>query len=1031
MREADRGPLLALARKAMAGKGAAAAGPLARLGFTDPEQAGLILDRLREAADPASSPRKPRRRSPATPAEPSSAPPPEVLVSASVCGRPDQALRHFERFAHAGGAPSALYRRLADSGPLCDRLLALLGHSALLTDILVRDPEYLHWLLEETPFLTRSLDRRRLSASLHRDFDLGTPGGTGLDQLRRAQRRELLRLGASEILGLKDVARIGAELAWLADFVLETVLETLTRQLEERYGVPRDSRGRRARFCVVALGKYGGEELNFSSDVDLLFVYDGEGTAAAEGRQPIDIYEFFTRLGEALIRELTRVTGEGSLYRVDMRLRPDGLRGPLVRSMRSYWVHYETRGELWERQMLIKARRAAGSVRLWKQFQQMLASFVYPGRLEEAPQREIRHVKQRIEAKVVKSRNPENIKLRPGGIRDIEFVVQCLQLIGGGANRRARAPNTLEAISRLRAAATLSASEARDLRAAYRFFRRLENLLQIESDRAVYEVPDSPAARTGLAAALDLDDAAALDGDIQGHLTRVRAIYDDVFFAEPAADGEDLDWLTADPAAIEGRLGALGFDAPEEARQMLAEMSSEPMMTELARRNFGTTIPGVLAALGASPDPLHALVRLRSVISAYGAPGIFLQLLESNPEFRRMLIAICGASQYLTDLVVRDPALLDRLVTPVLSAGGEAPEGRALDLGTAARYRNRELLRIGAEDLLGLSTPEDTFLQLSDLADGMVRIAFRHAWRSCVLRRGRPRSRRGAEVGFACFAAGKYGGRELNFGSDLDLFFVYGAAGQTGRSVDNNEFFSELAQVFMQTLKQLSYEVDARLRPEGRRAPIAIDLAGYRRYLKDRAIDWERLALSRSRPVAGDPDLCGKVQRAIRGFLFRDPVDGDRFEHLVDIHGRLKESVPPGSADIKRGRGGITDIEFIAQILLITQGKTTPGLAMSGTRPLLVRLLENGLIGRDDGQVLLPAYDRFREVEKGFRMMGNRPITALPGGPELERLARTLGAADGRALEQELMQLMDDTRGIFDSFVAAARAEPFSGRRRP
>ena len=1025
MRDADRGPLLALARKAMAGKGAA--GPLKRLGFTDPEQAGRILDRLREAGDTGASQRRPRGRG-KKPAESSSGPPPEVLVSASVCGRPDRALRHFERFANAGGAPFTLYRRLAGSGPLCDGLLALLGHSGLLTDILVRDPGYLYWLLEETPFLSRALDRRRLGPGLRRDFDLGAPGGAGLEQLRRAQRRELLRLGAAEILGLKDVARIGAELAWLADFVLDSVLETVARQLEERYGVPRDQRGRRARFCVVALGKYGGEELNFSSDVDLLFVYDGEGTAAVEGSQALDNYEFFTRLGETLIRELTRVTGEGSLYRVDMRLRPDGLRGPLVRSMRSYWVHYETRGELWERQMLIKARRAAGSVRLWKQFRQMLVSFVFPGRLEEAPQREIRHVKQRIEAKVEKSRSPGNIKLRPGGIRDIEFVVQCLQLIGGGADRRARAGNTLEAIARLRAAGTLSASEARDLRAAYRFLRRLENLLQIESDRAVYQVPDSPAARTGLAAALDLDGPAALDEEIRNHLARVRAIYDDVFFAEPAADGEDLDWLTADPAAVEERLAALGFYDPEPARQVLAEMSSGPMMTELARRNFGAMIPGVLAALGASPDPLQALVRLRGVISAYGAPGIFLQLLGSNAGFRRMLISICGASQYLTDLVVRDPALLDRLVTPVLPAGGAAPEGGA-DLGAAARYRNRELLRIGAEDLLGLSNPEETFLQLSDLADSMVRTAFRHAWRSCVQRRGRPRSRRGAEVGFACFAAGKYGGRELNFGSDLDLFFVYGAAGETGRSVDNNQFFSELAQVFMQTLKEMSYEVDARLRPEGRRAPIAIDLAGYRRYLKTRAIDWERLALSRSRPVTGDPDLCGKVQRAIRSFLFRDPVDGDRFERLVDIHGRLKESVQPGSVDIKRGRGGITDIEFIAQMLLITRGKTTPGLAMSGTRPLLVRLLESGLIGRDDGQILLPAYDRFREVEKGFRMMGNRPVTALPAGAELERLARTLGAADGGALEEELRQLMSDAREVFEGFVAEGRAEPFSERK--
>ena len=997
MRDADRRPLRELARQALASKGKRAERPLGQLGFTDPGAANQIIERLSESGtEPVPLPAA-------------------VLESAVVCARPDSALRHFERFANATGAPALLFRRLGESERLCDYLLALLGHSALLTDILVRNPEYLYWLLEESPHLTRPLARSALRASLHRDFRLSASPASAMNALRLAQRRELLRIGAAEILGLKDVAQIGAELTDLADLVLDCVLETAWRKLTTRFGIPRDDRGRRARFCIVGLGKFGGGELNFSSDIDLIFVYDGDGYARArKGDSEIDNVEFFTRLGEALVQELTRVSEDGFLYRVDMRLRPDGLRGPLVRSMRSYWVHYETRGELWERQMLIKARRAAGSIRLWTQFQRMLLPFLYPGHLEESPQREIRHVKQRIEANVERSRHPQNIKLRPGGIRDIEFVVQCLQLLSGGLHRQVRTSNTLEAISRLSRFGALDASEADTLRSAYRFLRRLENLLQIASDRAIYEIPDSGEARAGLAAALDLADGHALDELMQLHLERVRAIYDVIFFSAQT-DSPHVDWLSETEAEqVSVALESLGFHEPDEARRTLIDMSSHPMMTELARRHFTALLPQLLAALGASPDPHAALARLRNVIFAYGAPGTFFDLLRSNANFRRMLAAVCGTSQYLSDLIVHDPSLLDHLVMAESARVAGVSGARAPGLSSMATYRNRQMLRIGAEDLLGLASIGDTFLHLSELADSVFAVAFGHAWREVTRRRGRPRDGRGNDVGCACFSAGKYGGQELNFGSDLDVFFVYGADGETGRAVDNHEFFSELARELIRLMGELAYEVDTRLRPEGRRAPIVISLAGYRRYLKRRAIDWERLALSRARPVVGDPALCGKVQRAIREFLFRRPLDAEGIEGILDIHARMKESVRPDSIDIKRGLGGIADIEFAAQALLIARGKRKPGLVGSGMRALLVRLVAAGILDDGDGQNLITAYDRYREAEKGFRMMGNRPITALPDGRELESLARTLGAENGENLKAELARQMRDTRVIFD-----------------
>ena len=289
---------------------------------------------------------------------------------------------------------------------------------------------------------------------------------------------------------MKDVAVTGQELADLADTIVEFVVATCHQEQVLKYGRPFDEHGKVAQFCVVCLGKHGGGELNFSSDIDLLFVYGNDGQTRDHDRT-VDNDFFFNRLSERIVNALTEVTDEGFFYRVDMRLRPDGESGALTRSLCSHWAYYETRGALWERQMLLKARRAAGSQRLWQQFRQTLMPFVFPAHFDVGPRAEIRRIKERIEAEIgVRSDRDNNIKLRAGGIRDIEFVVQCLQLLAGRRNRKVRSHNTLQAIGRLKQSGELGADEAHTLSEAYRLFRRLENLLQIHDGRVVYAVPE-------------------------------------------------------------------------------------------------------------------------------------------------------------------------------------------------------------------------------------------------------------------------------------------------------------------------------------------------------------------------------------------------------------------------------------------------------------------------------------------------------------------------------------------------------------
>ena len=739
---------LELAHRALAAPADKALNPLEQLGFAHPVQALETLDRM--GGPPQAVPL-----------------PALALAELAATGRPDEGLRQLARLAMASGSPQGLFSHLGADPILCQRLVQIVSHSTFLADILVRNSEFLLWLLADTPHLVEPLERSALRRILHArsrscprirgafgGIAAGAPARGAAHWRRRDPRHQAGRA-------------IGRELADLADVVVELALETCQHALWQDHGRPLDERGRPARFLVVGLGKYGGQELNYSSDIDLIFLWDGEGeTQPEQGGTRLENSEFFRRLSQRLVQVLTAATKEGFFYRVDMRLRPEGASGTLTHSLRASWAYYETRGELWERQMLIKARRVAGSQTLGEQYS------ACSGPLSTRPT-STRHRTRKSAASrsglrpasASAPRGENNIKLQAGGIRDIEFIVQCLQLLYGGVRPQARIHNTLAALDRLAKVSALTVAEAAALKSAYEFFRRIENLLQIASGRPDYAIPEDARA---LALIMGYGDARAFASALAGHRLRVRRLFAALFYSDATAPRAPT-WLLEVESGSEvaqADLAARGFVDGAAAHRRLQRLAAMDLLLSGGRAHFEALLPELLNSLAAAPDPDQGLLRFTQLVEAYGAPGALYTLLQEHTGCRTLLIAICGSSRFLADLLRRDPALLDSLVD-------QAGQGLALgpacgDLNAIARMQNQALLRIGADDLMGLATEEETFLRLTELGEDVLQAAYRLAWRPLAQRWGKPRNRRGRDVGFRRIGRrqvwGPRGGFRLGFG---------------------------------------------------------------------------------------------------------------------------------------------------------------------------------------------------------------------------------------------------------------------------
>jgi glutamate-ammonia-ligase adenylyltransferase len=828
-----------------------------------------------------------------------------------------------------------------------------------------------------------------------------------MDGLRRLRRRELVRIAWRDLEGQAPLPEVLGELSELADAAIATALAFAIRLLEPRYGAPRSPSGKRQALVVLGMGKLGGRELNFSSDIDLVFLYPEIGET--DGRQPVANEDYFTRLGQALIRVLDARTAEGFVYRVDMRLRPFGEPGPLVTSFSAFEDYLQQHGRDWERYAYVKARPITGVARYRELYDAVVRPFVYRRYLDFGVYESLREMKAMIAREVARRDLQDDVKLGPGGIREIEFIVQAQQLIRGGSEPRLQEPSLLKVLPRLEGAKLLPAAAVAELRDSYEFLRRVENRLQMAADQQTHALPEAEEARDRLAASMGFADKESFRLALEAKRSRVTAWFNDAVLG-PGSRGEGasppmLDALwTAEPALerITLDVSRLGLDDAGEAARMLLELRQSGYyrrLDEHGRRRLATLLPRVLSAIAAVNDGRRVagqavLARLLRIVEAIGGRTAYLALLNENPAALARLVRICGMGEYLARQVAGHPLLLDELLDPRVfetlpdrdqferelaarlgHAGGDAE----LQVDALRHFRRAAMFRIATLDLTGRLPLMQVSDRLTDVAELIIEQALALAWRQTAAVHGEPRCAGGdgaRVVRVAIAGYGKLGGMELGYGSDLDLVFLQDSAGEARQTtgpkvVDNELFFLRLAQRLVHLLTVHTpagrlYEVDVRLRPSGKGGLAFTPMHVFEEYQRHEAWTWEHQALLHSRWVAGDAAVGAEFERVRREVL----VSSVRLETLrgdiVAMRERMRaEHARPhdGRFDLKHDRGGIADIEFLAQFWVLRHVREHPPLAEFADT---IRHLESvGSAALVDHRVidrLVDAYQRYREA---------------------------------------------------------------------
>ena len=946
---------------------------------------------------------------------------PALLDHLSTSADPDMALNNFERFVAAGGNRATLFRYLSTDPRLMEILIVLFAGSQFLSDVLIRNPEYFVLLADQGH---RTIQKTREEFVRERDAVL-TPFRSPrakLDALRRFQRRALLTIGAADLTGELDLMGVTEQLSLLSEILIEGCLHITRATTASDFGFRISDFGlggaggtpqsRDAQFIVVAMGKLGGSELNYSSDIDLIFLYSSPDSSA----EP-DAEAFFTRLAQSLIAALSEPTGEGYLYRVDMRLRPYGRAGPLVPSFETALAYYESWSEPWERQALLKARPIAGDPELCHRFRRFVDEFVHARRIDPSDIAELRAVKRRSERQTPQA--SRNVKTGPGGIRDVEFTVQLLQLIAGPDHPEVRSPNTLQAISALRDCALLTQEEATHLTDGYHFLRTLEHRMQMVHELPLKVLPAGEDLHR-LARRMGYPGANSLMTDYRMHTARVSAIHKQLFhgIAEDQPDEEvrQIERILQNDARsdqIQEILSRYGFTDPDRAQENLRRMVYGPTHRSLPlreRKRILRGFPHLLRFIGASADPDVALSSMETLSAATGNRASFLAMLADHPRATELLSRLAGTSPFLFDVLVRRPELLDVLMDPTsmtapkhretmlqeLRMRAQAERDLKGQLNALRRYKRREMLRIGARDVAGKADVMEVAREISELAEASLQLALDLCEPPLYERHGRP------SATVAIIGLGKLGGRELHYSSDLDVIFVFSEDGQTTGSIplSHARTYDLLARETLKAIGGLTeegydFKMDVRLRPDGSAGLLARSLDGYLHYLRERAAIWERQALIRARPVAGDPDLGAQFVKAIEAYIYRphlDPEDVEEIRHLKRRIEHERASRRKDVLDVKLGPGGIVDIEFTVQFLQLQYGHAHPTIREPNTLCAIEAIREAGILSTEDAQALMDAYRFLRTIEARLQIAEQRSQSLLPLDPRaLNRLARGLG----------------------------------------
>jgi [glutamine synthetase] adenylyltransferase / [glutamine synthetase]-adenylyl-L-tyrosine phosphorylase len=886
----------------------------------------------------------------------------------------------------------ALLARLVDDHPaigdelaadelLRDAVVALSAASRSLSNALTRDPSLLDPLRDRASFeRERGLSEYRDSAA---QFLVAADNGPGA--LRRWKRRELLRISARDLLGASDLPTVGRELAALAEVCLGCAVDLVAP------AVP---------LAVVAMGKLGGQELNYASDVDVLFVHDGDGAAAE-------------RAARAVLTTMSEPAADGIVFRTDADLRPEGRSGSLSRTLDAYTAYYERWAQPWEFQALLKARPVAGVADLGRRFLELTRPFVWPDVLDPDAVRSVRAMKARAEGEMNRrGLSDREVKRGRGGIRDIEFAVQLLQLVHGRHDPSVRSATTLDALAQLAAGGYVEGDDAAQLDGAYRFLRTVEHRLQLQDEQQTHTLPSDVAARTRLARVLGYRDRGgetALDlfeSDYAGCQNRVRSIHERLFFAPLLDTLAGAGPLTTE--AVEERLVAFGFLDVARTRAALRELTQG-----LTRRSrvMQQLLPVILGWLSATPDPDLGLLQLRRLAEGEARSASLARTFRESPSAAERTCRVLGSSRSLGDALRRQPDFVEALGDDeAMSREKTRDELVEEALGTLTwrasdderrvglrRFKRREVLRIASRDVLGFAAIEATERELAGLADACVEAAL-HALRP--------------PLPFAVFGLGRFGGAELNYASDLDVVFVYdGEDAADFRSAEKiaEQLLRELGGI---TPEGQTFRIDADLRPEGKKGPLARSLSGFAAYYERWAQTWEFQSLLKARFVAGDRTVAERFTALIEPFVFRDPFPEDDVREVRRMKARIeRERIPPNEDPrfhLKLGRGSLSDVEFTVQMLQLQHGAHHPEIRVTSTIDALHELRAVSLLDPGDADALEEAY-RFCERARNARyLLTGRPGDALPtDGREATRLARLLGY-----VHQPQAGLRDDYRRV-------------------
>lgn len=876
--------------------------------------------------------------------------------------------------------------RMPDAGETIARAAR---YSRYLQRLLAADPHVV-----STPELAQAFTAADMRAELDRagiedDRSLGRA-------LRRLRQRTLARLIARDLGGLADLSEVVTAVTALAEVTIRKAVAQLHLDLAAVHGEPRGATdGTPQQLHVVGMGKLGGAELNASSDIDLVLVYPEEGET--DGRRPLSNHEFFTRLARRLIGALSEWTEDGFVFRVDTRLRPYGDSGPLVVSFDMLENYLITQGRAWERYAWIKGRPLTGDQQ--DELLALVRPFVYRRHLDYGAFASMRSLHSQVRHEVNRRDRQDNIKLGPGGIREIEFIAQVFQLIRGGHERALQQQSTLPVLAVLGERGFIATAAVAELSAAYVFLRNLEHRLQYRDDQQTQDLPRQDEERALLAGSMGFSGTEAFLAELARHRDAVSRHFEAIFAESDAGDEHPLAPLwqeqpadgDPDEAAAE-QLAGLGFAHGKELSNQLKLFrngSRYRQMPAASQRRLDRLVPAAIAAAASRHNPDDTAGRLLSLFESISRREAYLALLHEYPHALDRVADLMSASPWVAQYITRHPILLDELLDArtllaapdwealraTLREGLDAAEGdieRQMDL--LRHFKNTQTLHFIAQDLAGKLPLETLSDHLSDLACVILDAVLRLSWLGL-------RQRHREDPLFAIVGYGKLGGKELGYASDLDIVFVY-----DDPAPEAAENYARLAQrinywLTSTTAAGVLYETDLRLRPDGASGLLVTPLDSLRRYQLEQAWLWEHQALTRARSVAGDAAISRSFEDLRTSVLRKQREDGALRKDIIEMRRKMLDAHPNSSGlfDLKHDPGGIIDVEFMVQYLVLGHAHAHPGLSANAGNLALLQIAGTlGLIGRDEAETVRTAYRQFRKLQHQLRLAGERYARVEP-----------------------------------------------------